>query len=98
MLAGSSLCFGKGTNNEAEAQACLALLIRLEIIAHPTSHAVLHGVLCLIIEFLTGAAKPGKQSLHRAITRCKAIIKRLPCSLSFVHIPRKENALTDWLA
>ena len=86
--AGSALFYGKGTNNEAEAWSCLALLLRLQTIATPAHNCVLHGDSRLVIEFLTWAAKPGKQSLFRAISQYKRIPKTLPCTVDLVYIPR----------
>ncbi len=52
----------------------------------------------LIIRFMQGSYKPGKQELYNMIQEAKEITKSMRgCKFQFQHIPRKENARADFL-
>ncbi len=88
LVAGSALWFGAGSNNEAEAWACEALVERLVEVLPASTPVVIHGDSKLIIDFLTRAASPNKKTLLLAMRRSRKGVEGLPGGVHVVHIPR----------
>ncbi len=87
-MAGASLWFGKGSNNEAEAWACEALVERLQQVIRPHTPVVIHGDSKLVVDFLVGAASPNKRTLMNAMRKARKCVENLPAGVLVVHIPR----------
>ena len=52
----------------------------------------------LIIQFMTGGARPGKPYLLHKVKECKRLSKEFQCRVYWHFVPREENRIADWLA
>ena len=63
-----------------------------------TLGVVVKGDSRLFISFMTGAARPGKPFLLHRVKECKRLIRQLNTRVFWLHVPREENGVADWLA
>ena len=52
----------------------------------------------LVVQFMTGGARPGKPYLLHKVKECKRLAKKFHCKVFWAFVPREENAVADWLA
>lgn len=90
---------GTKTNNEAEYQAALLALEwlqRAELVEVESIELFLDSQ--LVVNQLNHDWKIKEPRLHKLATKCWEIIKQLPTTVSFTHVPREQNQQADWLA
>lgn len=90
------------TNNQAEAHALLRALVYLEAnkgMITGCKEVVVMGDSKLIIDYMTGCARPSSPPLFRKVKEIRALLRRMRYfNFCWVQIPHGDNQVADWLA
>lgn len=87
---------GKTTNNVAE---YVALIAGLQVAQkHPCQHLVVHADSELMVRQLNGTYKVRNERLKRYFREIETLLRTVPFTVTFTHVPREQNAEADALA
>ena len=92
---------GKATNNQAEYSALIRLL--REMISHEDNFKdvrflTIHSDSELLVRQMRGEYKVKSRNIIEYHLEARKILKKLPYTVNFIHIPREENKAADRLA